>query len=551
MAPQVSSLQLILNYLEARATWVAIALVFIATVRIVSTYTVLNHTHDEPAHVAAGMEWLDKGVYKWEPQHPPLTRVAAALLPKLDGGHSWGRNDMWNEGVALLYRGKGYDRTLSLARAGVLPFFWIACAVVFLWVRRYFGELHGVMAVLLMTLTPAVLAHAGLATTDMGLTAFLLAALFSTLLIVEAPSWKTGFLWGLCVGLGMVAKFSFLPFYPACAVAALVLVWWRVPNPERPALPKVGRLAVAATVGAVAAFVAVWAMYRFSFGPNVYTKTALPFPELFSGIEAVRAHNAAGHPTYLLGAQSNSGFWFYYPIALFFKSPIALMVPATIGAVKAWTARSYRLMVPLGFAAGLLLFASTSRINIGTRHVLPVFVFMAIVGAAGLVQLLQSSKSWQPKAGLALLAWLVIASAWIHPDYIAYFNELAGHEPEKIVVDSDLDWGQDVKRAGRRLQELGAQWVAYRPFIPAYEQEVHGFPPVVEFDPVNGTPGWSLVSLTNWKVMRFNQPPNTLLLMDRLKPRERVGRGMLLYYIPPPPGTRQQLETVEPGKPKQ
>lgn len=93
-----------------------------ATFRIVSTYTVLNHTHDEPAHVAAGMEWLDKGVYKWEPQHPPLTRVAAALLPKLDGGHYWGRKDMWNEGVAVLYRGKGYDRTLSLARAGVLPF---------------------------------------------------------------------------------------------------------------------------------------------------------------------------------------------------------------------------------------------------------------------------------------------------------------------------------------------------------------------------------------------------------------------------------------------
>src|SRR5581483_1188134 len=78
----------LLAALERRAIWFAIALVAIGTVRIVSTYNVFSYTFDEPAHIACGMEWLDKGVYTWEPQHPPLARVAAALGPYLMGMRS-------------------------------------------------------------------------------------------------------------------------------------------------------------------------------------------------------------------------------------------------------------------------------------------------------------------------------------------------------------------------------------------------------------------------------------------------------------------------------
>src|SRR3954466_10154195 len=64
---------------HARA--IAFAAVLLASIRIVATYTVFNHTMDEPAHIGAGMEWLDKGTYTWERQHPPLARVASALGP--------------------------------------------------------------------------------------------------------------------------------------------------------------------------------------------------------------------------------------------------------------------------------------------------------------------------------------------------------------------------------------------------------------------------------------------------------------------------------------
>ena len=106
--------------------WIAVVLTLIASARIVSTYTVFNHTSDEPAHIACGMEWLDKGVYRWEPHHPPLARVATALGPYLLGIRSQGTDPasplaMLHEGAAILYREHHYDLTLAVARLGILP----------------------------------------------------------------------------------------------------------------------------------------------------------------------------------------------------------------------------------------------------------------------------------------------------------------------------------------------------------------------------------------------------------------------------------------------
>src|SRR5271154_2534871 len=112
-------------------------LVAIASARIISTYTVFNHTVDEPAHIACGMEWLDKGTYHYEAQHPPLSRVMMAILPRyILKAHSWNRPLMFNEGAAVLYTGDQYDLTLALARLGILPFYWLACWVVYWWAKR-------------------------------------------------------------------------------------------------------------------------------------------------------------------------------------------------------------------------------------------------------------------------------------------------------------------------------------------------------------------------------------------------------------------------------
>src|SRR5580704_8115777 len=109
----------ILQFLERHSRVLALALILIASVRIISTYSVFSHTSDEPAHVACGIEWLANGVYTWEPQHPPLARVAGALGPYLIGARPQDTprvdfTSMTREGVAILFQGSRYDLTVTL-----------------------------------------------------------------------------------------------------------------------------------------------------------------------------------------------------------------------------------------------------------------------------------------------------------------------------------------------------------------------------------------------------------------------------------------------------
>src|SRR5689334_12480033 len=78
----------VIAFLEKHGRVIAIAAVLLASIRIGITWNVFSHTFDEPAHLAAGMEWLDRGAYTWEVQHPPLARVFGALGPYLLGIHS-------------------------------------------------------------------------------------------------------------------------------------------------------------------------------------------------------------------------------------------------------------------------------------------------------------------------------------------------------------------------------------------------------------------------------------------------------------------------------
>jgi hypothetical protein len=129
----------------------------------------------------------------------------------------------------------------------------------------------------------------------------------------------------------------------------------------------------------------------------------------------------------------------------------------------------------------------------------------------------------------------MVSSALSHPDYIAYFNELAGDRPEKIIVDSDLDWGQDMKRLSARLREVGATEVAFDPFIIAHLELVHGFPPIKPLDARAPSPGWNAVSLTMLKLDRLGMRghPEIIPWPELVPQQERVGKGVLLYYFPP------------------
>lgn len=481
----------------------AILLVLIASARIVSTYSVFNHIIDEPDHLAAGMEWLSTGKYLYEDQHPPFARVMGALGPYLAGERFRPGPEAHHEGYRILGRDAHYDRILALGRAGILPFFWIASGVVFIWGLRTAGPASALAATLLFTTLPPVLGHSGLITTDMAAAAWIGAAALASLYWAERPDRQRTIVFGVAIGLACLSKLSALLFLPAALIAIHRTALWRNRR----------SLAVACAI----AFLTIWVGYRFSFARVEYLHLRLPAPRFFTGIATVWGHNAAGHLSYLLGRTSSTGFWYYYPVVLAIKTPLAFLLLAVAGL--------RRFTPSVAFCAAILLCALASHINIGVRHILPIYLGLAVVGGQVAAHMLQRRATCWILAGLLL--WQVASGVFQHPDYLAYTNEIAGRHPENFLADSDLDWGQDMKRLGARLQRAGAVEVSFSPFNKTYPVLAGDpFPRLLPTDPEHPAAGWNAVSITAWKV--FGRPG----WVDRVPPGERVGRSILLWYFP-------------------
>ena len=510
-------------FLARHAVILSLYLIAIGSFRIVATYPVLSLTTDEPGHFACGLEYLQKHVYQFESQHPPLGRMMAALLPYIDGTRLRGGPQRDQEGVDVIVHAPYPRRTVSLMRLGMLPFFWLACAVVFLWARRGFGAPVAVIATALFTMTPPVLAHAGLATTDMALTACLGAAFYSLVLWASSPTWKHSLLLGVCAAAAALSKFTALAYLPAATLLALIS-YLLVKRPGRRELAGLIRARIATFPLAVmtGAFV-VWCGYWFSYGYVPALELSLPAPEFFDGISVATHHNSEGHPAFLLGSVSFEGWWYFFPVVLAVKTPIPLLLLLYPGL---WLCIRHRrrlaLLTPVAFSLGILLTAMIGRVNIGVRHILPVYIGFAIVAAAALAYLARTTQG-KPLAAL-LVVWMALSGAVRHPDYLAYFNEFVWSHPERVLVDSDLDWGQDVIRLSKRLRELGATRVAFN-IDPPYPH-LYGLPTCVGINPASATETWTVVRPTH-ATYTSRVMPIKAWYAD-LEPTERVG-AFLLY----------------------
>lgn len=529
-----------LPFLEQRSLALAICLIALATFRIVATWSETGLTWDEPGHMACGLQYLAQHIYRYEAQHPPLARVMSALGPYLDGSRPLGGKNQDQEGVNVIYAGGHPGRTLALMRFGILPFFALAGFMVYFWARHHFGNLVAVLAAGLFSLVPPVLAHAGLATTDMPLTACLAAAFFCLLLWVEQPSWKHSLLLGLSTALAVVSKFTALGFFPAAALLAL-LAYLVVERPGVKALASAAKeRAVPFCLAVLTGAIVIWAVYSFSFGKVSGWNVSLPAPELFEGVKFALYHNGKGHAAFLLGEIRNVGWWYFFPVTLAVKTPIAYLLLLVYGVGVCW-ARRVRVvyLLPLAFALGILLPSMTSHVNIGLRHILPIYVGFSILAAVGLASLMQRAQTarWAGVAAVALVGWLALSGAVRHPDYLAYFNEFAGDHPERILVDSDLDWGQDTVRLARRLKELGATQVSFTTLNLSPERLAvwPGFPPVKPISPLQPAEGWTAVSPTILAVRQYGMEhryANLRPWFTYLQPVEKVG-SLWLYYVPP------------------
>ncbi len=538
----------------------------IGCARIVSTYHIFSQTTDEPAHLVTGMEWLRRGTYTLEPLHPPLARVAVAIGPYLSGLRLSGNQNLWIEGNQLLLAQGRYLHNLSLARLGVLPFFLLATFAVWYWTHSRYGDVPALVATFLFTTSPVVLAHAALATTDMALTATFTAALLAYVNFLEQPTYRRAAILGVATALAVLSKFSALVFLPACAFTLLLTRWLmnrRTKEGTAARTPWGRSIALAACV----MFLLVWAGYRFTVSSATdstarphytidqlvgtsgtlhnaaYAVAEYPFipaPAFFQGLAKLRFKESSGHKSYLLGQVRQTGWWYFFPVALAVKSTIPFLLLTAIGSFyvgkSIWQpGGSWIVVAPVIAALTLLLVCMPSHINIGVRHILPIYPLLAIIGSVGACRLwtVAKPKYTGPAMVLSLLAWQLLCSVRAHPDYLAYFNEFAGSHPERVLLDSDLDWGQDLLRLSATLQErhIDQVSIAYAGSLKL-DLSQFGLPSFQVLAPYQPATGWIAISLLKLKIGIPGQPDDGYAWLDAYQPVALVGRSIRLYYVP-------------------
>ncbi len=524
---------------EKYCLFLCILLVAAGCVRIVSTYDALSLTVDEPFHLACAIGYWSMHSTTLDVENPPIARAVEAIGPYLAGARLTGLStNPGVEGAAILASSKNSEHLLFLYRLGTLPFFVLACLVVGYWSYHFFGKPVAVFAVGLFTLLPTTLSDAGLGTTDMALASATGAAFVTTILWAEKPTWGRAVLTGGCTALASLSKFSALG-YLTVSLSLAVLCYWSVSHVAPHELIRDAAQRLRTFLLAAATFLLlIWAAYWFSVEPVHRLGISLPAPGLFHGFVVLLKHNRAGHLAFLLGRTRQTGWWYYFPVALAVKTPIAFLILAALGIVECFRRRE-RLgyLLPLVFIFGVLLPAMTSRINIGIRHIAPIYLGLSIVGALGLKNLIEVKRCRLAgnAVAVALVGWMTISVALHHPDYLAYFNEFAGKHPENILVDSNYDWGQDLKFLSRRLGQLGAQHIALGAFDGGLDnaniESWYGVPEVRKLDDSVPSSGWTAISSTFDK-LRYPNSKVKIAWYDRVAPTERVGT-FFLYYLPP------------------
>jgi 4-amino-4-deoxy-L-arabinose transferase-like glycosyltransferase len=292
-----------------------------------------------------------------EALHPPLTRFMVAVLPYCFAGLRLAHGfDLWGYGMWGTRDLSFYWRSLALARAGNLLF----AAVLFLFVYRWSSELYGRWAALtacaLVACCPTVLGHAGLATTDIGGAATVVAAAYFFWCWAEQPGWGRAIAAALAFGLAALAKFSALVFLPPMAV-----LYFLPARGTQKGFTRAAALQRAAVFGCVFALT-IWAGYLFRVGiatpaghqyaTPFYSEQGsparrlwykvidkkLPAQMFFLGLIEVLDHNEGGQTNYLLGHVSRAGHWHYFPVALATKSTLPLLLLAVLGiaAAQCW-----------------------------------------------------------------------------------------------------------------------------------------------------------------------------------------------------------------------
>ena len=546
-------------------------------------------TFDECAHLPAAYTHLAMGDYRLSPDHPPLVKHLAAL-PLLAGGVKMNRDDgafaqrrQWEFGRRFLYRWNDADTLFRRGRSAMVLLGIALGAAVFAWARRLYGPPAAALALALCVLNPEVLAHGQLVTTDMGAALFIFLAVAAFERATERVTPGRVAAAGAAFGAALATKFSALVLLPVLGLLGLVVVLRGEPlllavkglawGPEGDRRRRAAAVAIVLAVMVVLAVLVIWAAYgfqaRFSDDPAVDAAiewerlrpesrvfaepvllarrlSLLPDPYLFGFFRFFK--HSESRPAVLLGRRSEGGSWYYFPATIAFKTPLALLALlavalATRPRAPAGARGEWFVWLPVAVYLALTL---TRGIHIGHRHLLPIYPFLFVAAGRAASWAFPAGRPWRERPGPALIVaalggWQLAATLRIHPHYLAYFNELAGGPSRgyRLLADSNLDWGQDLKELRAYLSRHGIDRCKLSYFGTA-DPEYHHIPCEL-------LPGYMLprpravvkevragdvlaVSATNLQGLYIE--PEAETLMARLREREplaQVGYSILIY----------------------
>ena len=417
---------------------------------------------------------------------------------KLNPARWW---DQFNLGFEFLYRqGNNPEEILFFSRLPMLFVLMLLGLALFLWTRKKFGNNVSILSLFFFSFSPTFLAHGRLVTTDVGAGLGIFLSTIFFLKFLKNPNLKNIILTGITLGIALLIKFSTILLFPFFIIITLVFVILYSKNLQQ-LLKKLAKYTLLLVIIGLVSLFLIWFVYQFhissydqvrqtndikevlSSNPspslvniNVWmsqNKTLRPIAQYVLGIMMATQRVGGGNTTYFLGEISAKGVWYYFPVIYFFKIPLAFHILTLIAilflissikltsfqnflsSLKNWLKAHFIEFSMLVFLAIYWLTSITGNLNIGVRHILPTFPFIYILVSLGIENSFSIIKTSSLKktaifSTILLISWYAGSSLIAFPHYLSYFNETAGNSTNghKIAVDSNYDWGQDLKRLG-------------------------------------------------------------------------------------------------------
>jgi len=459
-------------------------------------------TWDEPDHIYSAYMQAKHRDFGLNPEHPPLIKFLGALpllnmqfkMPPLQD-----RFYRFEEAVGgrdFLF-GNDANTILFRVRLAISAVTILLALMVFLAAREMFGTGAGLIALALVAFDPTLLAHSALMTTDAGGACFMFCSVYAFYRYVKSPSQWRLMLVGLVVGLALASKHSSVLLFPMLLLLGVAEVAWRQAPQREEAVAGLGKRFLhfaAALIAIVILSVGVlWASYGFRYAareggsqlnPPLATQLGrVPSHaegDMLAAVAKLRllpesyiygfAHvliQSKAFTSFLLGTIYPHPVWFYFPVAMVIKSTLTFLIllGVTVWVVATGRLRARREILYMAAPAAIyMVFAMARGGNIGVRHVLPIYIFLAVLIGGAAWTLVQRDRRWL-YAVVALLMFQAVSLVRAFPAYISYANEAVGGPPavHNLLSDSSSDWGQQLKSVKRYTDAHGIKscWFAY------------------------------------------------------------------------------------------